>query len=97
MNCLTRPFARLAASIATALGILLVVAGQAAAKYPDPQTGGAGDVPPTPGTAPAQPVTDTAVSALQWSLLALAVLAALVIGAAIATAVQRHRTARPVL
>jgi hypothetical protein len=90
MNRTRHPFSRLAALATTALGLLLLTAGQATAQRPVPGPGGTGSAP-----APVQPSIDASVSVLQWTLFAVALLAALVIGAALMNLAQRHRITLP--
>ncbi|MGH3444270.1 MAG: hypothetical protein ACRDPB_02735 [Nocardioidaceae bacterium] len=86
MNRTSHRFARLAALATMVLGLVLVTVGPAAARIlPDPS--GPGDVPGGRSTASVQQVTDSSVSPLPWVLFAVAVLGALVIGAAL----MRHR------
>jgi hypothetical protein len=96
MNRTTHSFTRLAALATTALALLLVTAGQAAALRLAPGNGGTGSVHEGPTPAPAQPIMDASVSALQWTLFAVVVLCALVIGAVLMNLAQRHRGAPPV-
>jgi hypothetical protein len=90
MNRTTHPLTRLAVLATIALGLVLVTAGQAAAKsLPDPGGAGGGSQAPTP--TPVQTVADNSVSSLQWVLLVTAVLGALAIGAALMHLAQGRR------
>lgn len=95
MNRTTHPFTRLVTLATTALGLLLLTAGQATAQRPVPGPGGTGTAPTPAAPAPVQPSIDASVSVLQWTLFAVAVLAALVIGAALMRLAQRHRGTLP--
>lgn len=94
MNRTTHPFIRLAVLATTALSLLLVTAGRAAARYPPDHVGqpssGSGGLYQTPIPAPVEPVTEHSVSALQWVLFFAAVLGALAIGAALMHLAQRR-------
>lgn len=97
MNRTTVLFTRLAALATVAVGLLFVTAGQAAAqllRVPGPD--GAGTVHHTSTPAPAGPISDASVSVLQWTIVAVAVVGALVIGAALMHLAQRRRGALPI-
>jgi hypothetical protein len=91
MNRTKLLFTRLAAVATVVLGLALVAAGQASAMPPPPDPGGSGGVPQGPSPAPVQQITDNSISALQWVLVAAALVSALAIGAALMRQVQRHR------
>jgi hypothetical protein len=97
MNHTTRPLARLVALATTALGLLLLTAGQALAQRPVPGPDGTGAAPAPAVQGPVQPTVDASISVLQWTLFAVAVLAALVVGAALMKLALRHRDALPVV
>jgi hypothetical protein len=91
----TRRFTRLAVIVGTALGLLLASAGQATAqRLADPDGGGGVHERPTP--VPPPPVVDASLSVLQWTLLAVAVVGALVLGAVLMSLALRQRGALPV-
>jgi hypothetical protein len=91
MNRARRHLTQLTALAATILGLVLITAGQASAKRPEPElTGpvGAGQAPAAPSTLPA---TDSSISLLQWVLFVAVVLGALLVGVALTHLVARRR------
>ena len=98
MNRTTHTFTRLAVLATTALALLLVSVGRAAAQRVTPPggTGGTGSEHAGPTPVPTQPIMDASVSALQWTLFAVVVLSALVLGAVLMNLAQRHHGAPPV-
>lgn len=91
MNSTSRHLTRLSGLVATILGMVFFTASQAAAMRPDPQPSGPGTVPEGSGTQSVLRVTENSISVLQWVLFAVAVIAALLIGAALAHLAQRRR------
>lgn len=98
MNRTTHMFTRLSALAATVLALLLVSIGRAAAQRVAPPGGSGATGSEHTGTTtpvPTQPIMDASVSALQWTLFAVVVLSALVLGAVLMNLLQRHRGAPP--
>lgn len=91
MNRTTRPFTRLAALATIVVGLVLVTAGQAMALRPDPSPADPGGLSDGPTRASVLLVTDSSISALQWSLFVAAVIGALLLGAALTHLAQRRR------
>lgn len=96
MNRTTHLFTRLVALATVGVSLLLITAGQAAAQLLPPGPDGTSAVHDGVTQAPAGPIVDASVSVLQWTLFALAVLGALVVGAALMHVAQRRRGALPV-
>jgi hypothetical protein len=98
MNRTTHTFTRLAVLATTALALLLVSVGRAAAQRVELPGGtvGTGSEHAGPTPVPTQPIVDASVSALQWTLFAVVVLSALVLGAVLTNLAQSHRGAPPV-
>jgi ABC-type cobalamin transport system permease subunit len=91
MNHTLFPFRNLAPLVIAVLGMVLGTAAQAAARQPAPGRGEPTGTYPGPSTASVHHVTQSPVSAPSWLLLAAAVLAAVVLGAALMHLAQRRR------
>lgn len=91
MNSTFRHLTRLSGLVATVVGMVFVTASQAAAMRPDPEPSGPASVPAGSGTQSVLRITENSISFLEWVLFAVAVIAALLIGAALAHLAQRRR------
>jgi hypothetical protein len=91
MNSKSRHLTRLSELVAAIVGMVFFTASQAAAMRPDPGPTGSNSVPEGSGTQSVLRVTENSVSVLQWVLFAVAVIAALLIGAALTHLAQRRR------
>jgi uncharacterized protein YdeI (BOF family) len=91
MNRKIRPFTRLTSLATIALTLVLVTAGHAAAMRPDPAPTDPAGGYKGPSGASELVVTNSSVSALQWVLFAVALIGALLVGAALMRLSQRHR------
>jgi len=91
MNSKSRHLTRLTGLVATIVGTVFFTASQAAAMRPDPGPAGSNSASEGSGTRSVLRVTENSVSVLQWVLFAVAVIAALLIGAALTHVAQRRR------
>lgn len=91
MNRKSRHLTRLSGLVATILGMVFFTASQAAAMRPDPQPSGPSTVSDGSSTQSVLRVTENSISVLQWVLFAVAVIAALLVGAALAHLAQQRR------
>ena len=91
MNSKSRQLARLSGLVATIVGMVFFTAAQATAMRPDPQPDGPVGVPAGSGTPSVLPGTESSISSLEWVLFAVAVIAALLVGAALTHLAERRR------
>lgn len=94
MNRTTHLFTRLVALATVGVATLFVTAGHAAARVvPLPEVPGPEGPGPVHGATPtpAGPIVHASISGLQWTLFAIALLGALVIGAGLMHVAQRPR------
>lgn len=91
MNRTSRQFTRLAVFAATILGLVLATAAQSSAMRPDPGPTGPDSGIQAAGASPVIHITESSVSAVLWVLFAVAVIGALLLGAAMMQVVQRRR------
>ena len=91
MNSTSRHVTRLSGLVASIVGMVFFTASQAAAMRPDPEPSGPTTVPGGSGTPSVLRVTENSISVVQWVLFTVAVVAALLIGAALTHLAQRRR------
>lgn len=91
MNSTSRHLTRLSGLVAAIVGMVFFTASQATAMRPDPGPADSTNVSGGFGTQSVLRVTENSVSAVQWALFAVVVIAALLIGAALTRLAQRRR------